>query len=535
MTRRSGYVLAVVLATSVLPGGTAADAASGDAVEPPLAAIVATGATATSAVLAGGSWSVEIPFLHAGDTDPAVAPDGNRIAFVSARHGNEEIYVADARSGEVRRLTRSPRPDRRPSWAPGGRRIVWQSGPTGSADLVVARADGRGRRTLVRGRGDDAEPAWSPDGSRIAFSSNRGGRRQLWDVAATGGLAELLAETPGRASAPAWSPGGGRLVFARESGGNSDLWMLDLSDGSTRKLTRGAGRDSRPDWAPRGGKIAFARAAAGRMSIWVVGTDGRPGQPIEGTEGLSDPDWARTRRALVPRPDERLPDLDQRAPAELVVVPAGRTFRLGFASSTENRGRGPLVIHGVRRAGGPMIADQVVERRGGATRVVRDVGRLHYELHSPHHHWHLQSFVRYELRRAHDFGLVVRDRKSGFCLIDRWGRASPRLAGTGPPRFVGDCGAGQPDARRVVEGTSVGYVDRYPAFFHGQSLDVSRLSAGRYVLVHRANPERAMRELRYSDDAASVLLRLSWADGHTSAPRVSIIRRCEASERCPPR
>ena len=235
----------------------------------------------------------------------------------------------------------------------------------------------------------------------------------------------------------------------------------------------------------------------------------------------------------MPRPDERLPDLDQRAPAELVVVRVGRTFRLGFASSTENRGRGPLVIHGVRRAGGPMIANQVVERRGGATRVVRDVGHLHYELHSPHHHWHLQSFVRYELRRARDFGLVVRDRKSGFCLIDRWGRVSPRLPGTGPPRFVGDCGAGQPDARRVVEGTSVGYVDRYPAFFHGQSLDLSRLPAGRYVLVHRANPERAMRELRYSDDAASVLLRLSWPDGRASAPRVSILRRCEASERCP--
>ena len=182
-----------------------------------------------------------------------------------------------------------------------------------------------------------------------------------------------------------------------------------------------------------------------------------------------------------------------------------------------------------------MFANQVVERRGGATRVVRDVGRLHYELHAPHHHWHLQSFVRYELRRAHDFGLVVRDRKSGFCLIDRWGRASPGLPGTGPPRFVGDCGAGQPDATRVVEGTSVGYVDRYPAFFHGQSLDISRLPAGRYVLVHRANPEHALRELRYSDDAASVLLRLSWPDGHTSAPRVSIIRRCEASERCPAR
>jgi hypothetical protein len=179
-----------------------------------------------------------------------------------------------------------------------------------------------------------------------------------------------------------------------------------------------------------------------------------------------------------------------------------------------------------------MVANQVVERRRGAAGVVPDVGRLHYELHSPHHHWHFQSFVRYELRRASDFGLVVSDRKTGFCLIDRWGRASPSVAGTGRPRFVGDCGAGQPDARRVVEGTSVGYVDRYPAFFHGQDLRIGTLPAGRYVLVHRANPERALRELRYSDDSASVLIRLSWPGGRSAAPRVSVLSRCRASEGC---
>ena len=62
----------------------------------------------------------------------------------------------------------------------------------------------------------------------------------------------------------------------------------------------------------------------------------------------------------------------------------------------------------------------------------------------------------------------------------------------------------------------------------------SAAPAGRYVLVHRANPQRAMRELRYSDDAASVLLRVIWPSGTTAAPRVSVLRRCETSERCPP-
>jgi Lysyl oxidase len=180
-----------------------------------------------------------------------------------------------------------------------------------------------------------------------------------------------------------------------------------------------------------------------------------------------------------------------------------------------------------------MRADQVVELDEGGERLVRDVGRLQYEEHNPHHHWHLESFVRYELRRAADSSVASRDRKTGFCLLDRWGRISAAFPGSGPPRFVGDCGAGQRDARSVLQGTSVGYVDRYPAHFHGQSLDVTGFPAGRYVLTHRANPDRAMRELAYSNNAASVLIRLAWTNGRSSAPTVTVLRRCAGSERCP--
>ena len=181
-----------------------------------------------------------------------------------------------------------------------------------------------------------------------------------------------------------------------------------------------------------------------------------------------------------------------------------------------------------------MLVEQLVQHDGGAVTTLPGVGVLRYERHPPHRHWHLDDFVRYELRSL-DGRVAARDRKSGFCLIDRWGLAR-RVRGIRPalPRFVGDCATLQPDALRVEQGSSVGYTDRYPAFFHGQDLELTGLPAGRYLLVQTANPERRLREVDYSNNAASLLVRLSWPSGTLSAPRIQVLRTCAGSATCGP-
>ena len=86
-----------------------------------------------------------------------------------------------------------------------------------------------------------------------------------------------------------------------------------------------------------------------------------------------------------------------------------------------------------------------------------------------------------------------------------------------------------PRALRVVEGTSLGFMDRYPAFFHGQNDDITGLPAGDYDLVHRVNADLALEELRYENDAASVRLRLAWRQGR---PHVVVLRRCQGTAAC---
>ena len=206
-------------------------------------------------------------------------------------------------------------------------------------------------------------------------------------------------------------------------------------------------------------------------------------------------------------------------------------FRLGFGSAVRNVGDGPLIISGRRRAAtnGTMTADQLVERPDGPAAVIDGVGGLRYVRSPDHEHWHLLEFERYELRRTGRRAPLVTDRKTGFCLGDRY-RARGHLPGRAPtPVYTSRCGLGASARLRLAEGISVGYGDDYPANLEGQSLSVSGLDAGRYVLVHRVNTERLLRETNYGNNASSLLLGLRWRAGE---PRVRVLRRCPATEQC---
>ena len=143
-----------------------------------------------------------------------------------------------------------------------------------------------------------------------------------------------------------------------------------------------------------------------------------------------------------------------------------------------------------------------------------------------HHHWHLLRYDTYELRSPTG-DLLVRDHKAGFCLADHYGLAPGDF--DRHPRFLGNCEQFNPKATHVLEGTSLGYTDRYPAFFHGQNDDITGLAAGVYVLVHRANPNMIVHELRYENDASSVRIRISWRN---DVPSVKVLKSCPGSPTC---
>jgi dipeptidyl aminopeptidase/acylaminoacyl peptidase len=111
----------------------------------------------------------------ASDFNPALSPDGARIAFSSNRDGNAEIYVMNADGSNQTRLTNSPASDAQPAWSPDSKKIAFTSDRDGNGEIYVVDADGSNETRLTNDGAQDTDPAWgtakpdpvaSGDGSR---------------------------------------------------------------------------------------------------------------------------------------------------------------------------------------------------------------------------------------------------------------------------------------------------------------------------------------------------------------------------------
>lgn len=261
---------------------------------------------------------------------PAWSPDGRKLAFVSRRDGNAEIYVMNADGSGLRKLTRSPSYDRDPAWSPDGRAIAFvrkivpkKCVPGACQDiayLYVVNADGSGLRRLTTNKRHAFSPSWSADGKTIRYggylvNADGSGRRKmheariwtnrnialdgvwspdgqriaavsvahsppqaqntpklgLWVTNADGSNARRVAAKAAEGD-PAWSPDGRRIAFRRLGIGraNSDLYVVNADGSGLRRLTRNAAKLRWFAWSPDGRTIAFLRNG----EVYIVNADG---------------------------------------------------------------------------------------------------------------------------------------------------------------------------------------------------------------------------------------------------------------------
>jgi TolB protein len=122
-----------------------------------------------------GTVEQEVGEAKQGIDDPAISPDGNRIAYTAIENNNSDVWVVSA-AGSTR-ITATPGNETRPQWMTDGRTIAF-SCPTEQGGAVCARAaDGSGdMRVLIK---DASEPRFAPDGRVAVYQTSGTAERGL--------------------------------------------------------------------------------------------------------------------------------------------------------------------------------------------------------------------------------------------------------------------------------------------------------------------------------------------------------------------
>jgi dipeptidyl aminopeptidase/acylaminoacyl peptidase len=98
-----------------------------------------------------------------------------RVAWVSDRDGDPEIYVMDLDEGYPYRLTAFEGEDRHPALSPDGEKLAWVSEMDGRADVYLMDLGGSGRDRVWERLTDtpdyERDLSWSADGERLYFSA----------------------------------------------------------------------------------------------------------------------------------------------------------------------------------------------------------------------------------------------------------------------------------------------------------------------------------------------------------------------------
>jgi tricorn protease len=215
--------------------------------------------------------------------DPAISPDRTEIAFVSGG----DIWAVPVGGGEARLLVSHPASESRPMYSPDGKKLAFVSTRTGNGDIYVLTFASGDVQRLTFDDGLEMLDGWSRDGRWIYFSSTShdiSGMNDVFRVSVDGGTPmEVAADryTNEFFSAPA--PDGATLAISARSNASNQWWRngrshLDeaeiwlVHDGTTPKyeaVTNGGARELWPMWSADGKSLYFVSDRGGSQNIWI--------------------------------------------------------------------------------------------------------------------------------------------------------------------------------------------------------------------------------------------------------------------------
>lgn len=178
-----------------------------------------------------------------------LSPKGERALLVA----RGDVFTVPIEKGPTRNLTNTSNAhDKGARWSPDGKRIAFLSDRSGEDEIwLVDQAGSKPEQITKGGEGMRYAPEWSAEGTHLAFSDKDG---KLFVVAlADKKLVEIADDERGMIRDYAWSPKGAYLAFSMTDANNSrsiHIWSAD--DGKLHRVTDELFGEESPAWDPEG-------------------------------------------------------------------------------------------------------------------------------------------------------------------------------------------------------------------------------------------------------------------------------------------
>jgi TolB protein len=236
------------------------------------------------------------------DQDPALSPDGTKIAYSSNQGGQWDIYILDLQTTAVQRMTKTKTYDGAPSWSPDGQYLIYQTLDGDNLDLMIQSVNDPTQSLiqLTAKSGDNFDPAWSPDGHTIAFISNRNGQSEIWlaDLQSNDRFKVFLSTEQTQYRYPRWSADGTTLAWCKQDP-ESTVEFLNLSSKDETPTQVGAGCN--PVWAADGSSImaTLDQENASYLVAYRVKEQTLSLSPLKIPAQIESLDWISTQNSSV--------------------------------------------------------------------------------------------------------------------------------------------------------------------------------------------------------------------------------------------
>ena len=221
----------------------------------------------------------------------AISPDGQTIAFSY----KGDLFTVSSQGGTAHQLTSNDAYDAYPVWSPDGQSIAFASAREGSLDVFLIARDGGTPKRLTTDSGNETplcfldnaivlfEATNMPSAKSILFASRS--FPQVYKVSTNGGRARLFSELPmqdlsinARGDILYHDIKGYEDPFRKHhtSSITRDIWLNQ--SGKFTKLTGFNGEDRTPRWAPDGNSYYYLSEQDGTFNVYKNTVGGQPRQ-----------------------------------------------------------------------------------------------------------------------------------------------------------------------------------------------------------------------------------------------------------------